>query len=118
MGSRTSARATSTARNDPALMPNTTPAPADTMSAPPRAGPITLARLNWAELRAMAFTMASGGTSDGMNACQVGPFRAKARPCPNVSASTAKSEALPTAASTASTAASSIMRVWVTSRFG
>ena len=88
----------------------------DPMMTPAMAGPITLARLNCAEFRAMALTMASDGTSDGTNACHVGPLKEKARPWPKVRARTANSPAWFSQVSAASTAASSIMNVCVAKR--
>src|SRR5438552_19128223 len=99
-------------------MGKTTAAPSEyeAMITPAMAGPITRARLNCPEFRAMALTIASGGTRDGTNACQVGPFNAKANPWPNVKAMTANNVAWCSHASVARVAASTIMKLWVTRR--
>src|SRR3989442_1826832 len=84
---------TITATKDSALMANTSPGPEAMISAPAMAGPITRARLNWAEFQAMAFTRASGGTSDGTTAIHVGLLKARASPWANDRGMTAASEA-------------------------
>ena len=111
-----SARATSTATNEAALIPNTTAGFTTDISTPATAGPTTLAKLNWAEFRAMALTRPSGGTRDGTKASQVGPLKAKARPCPNVSRFTRSRVACPVHARMVSAVASSIITVCVNMR--
>src|SRR5437867_12996428 len=64
----------------------------------------------------MALTMASGGTSDGTKACQVGPLKANATPCPTVSAITANRVAWWSQARRASSAAATIMKLCVAIR--
>jgi hypothetical protein len=83
---------------------------------PAMAGPTTLARLNWAELRAIALTMAAGGTSEVMKASQVGPLTPIMSPCPSVRTITVARPACRVQASTARRVASSIMIVWVATR--
>ncbi len=113
---RTRTSAARTARNDTALMPKTRPAPASAIRAPPMPGPMTRARLYWAEFSAIAFTIDSRGTSVGTNACHVGPCSAIPRPMPNVMASTIGAVAAPVVTSTVSAAACTIIQLCAMSR--
>ncbi len=72
--------ATMTARNEMPFKAKHTAMPNAVSAAPAISGPITRARLNWIELRAIAFGRCSLSTRDGTSDWCAGPPKACAMP--------------------------------------
>ena len=110
-----------TARKLSALMTNAGPTPNAAIARPARAGPMTRAPLNIAELRATALPMSSRPTSSIENAWRTGMSTALAIPSRKASTRIIQTSTTPVMTRTARIAARTIIATWVairTCRFG
>src|SRR6266581_1752843 len=106
---------TSTATNDAALSAKTSAGPLAATRMPPRAGPIARPMLMGSAFNATARISSYGGTSSAVIACQVGVFIATPIPSAKVNASSIVAVMTSANASTASSALTASIHVWVTS---
>src|SRR5258705_805328 len=106
---------TSTATNDTALSAKTSAGPLAATRMPPRAGPIARPMLMGSAFSATAGISSDGGTSSAVIACQVGVFIATPIPSAKVKASSIVAVMTFANASTASSALTASIHVWVTS---